>query len=89
MNKIVKATHARARVLRVEFGDGTWGEFDVQALLDRGTVLVEPLSEDSYFARFFLELGALCWPNGLELSGESIHRKLRDSGLLRGTARVA
>jgi hypothetical protein len=30
-----------------------------------------------------IELGALSWPNGLELSADSIHRRLEDQGKLR------
>jgi len=89
MNKIVKAGVAHNRVVSVEFGDGSWGEFDLQPLIDRGTVLVDALKDDAYFARFFLELGALCWPNGLEFSGEGIYRKLRDAGALHRGRRVA
>jgi hypothetical protein len=89
MNKIVKATLVRNRVVSVEFGDGAWGEFDLQPLIDRGTGLVDALKDEAYFTRFFLELGALCWPNGLEFSGEGIYRKLRDAGALRRRGRVA
>jgi len=37
----------------------------------------------------FLELGALAWPNGLELSPESVHRQRRERGALKPPARVA
>lgn len=36
------------------------------------------LNDDVYFKQFFLELGALYWPNGLELSPGNIHRKLAE-----------
>jgi len=37
-----------------------------------------PLKDDEYFKQFFLELGALCWRNGLELCPDSIHQKLAE-----------
>jgi hypothetical protein len=47
------------------------------------------LADDIYFGRFFLELGALSWPNGFELAPSSIHRQLKDRGALKSPARVA
>jgi hypothetical protein len=35
--------------------------------------LLEPLREASYFRRCFIDAGALCWPNGLELSAARLH----------------
>ncbi len=42
--------------------------FDGHALLQRSGPLLEPLREEGYFKRFFVDAGALSWPNGLELS---------------------
>lgn len=35
--------------------------------------LLEPLREPGYFRRCFIGAGALCWPNGLELSAVRLH----------------
>ena len=44
---------------------------DAQAYLaERRGILLEPLKEAAYFRRCFVDAGALCWPNGLELSGQ-------------------
>jgi hypothetical protein len=51
-------------------------------LIDRQTELVIPLKDTNYFSDFFLELGALCWKNGLELSAGSLNRKLQEQGKL-------
>jgi len=37
-------------------------------ILERDTVLTRPLRDPAYFSSFYLELGALAWPNGLEFS---------------------
>lgn len=58
-------------------------------LLARNTELTRPLMNPDYFKRFFLDLGALCWPNGFELSPEAIHQRLDQIGALHRTARVA
>jgi hypothetical protein len=51
-------------------------------LLARDTVMTRPLTDPDYFARAFIEAGALAWPNGLELSAFSLHRRLAEAGAL-------
>ena len=89
MMKIVRATPIRDRVLRLEFSDGTSGDYDLTPLISRGTSLTSALAEEGYFGRVYLELGALAWPNGFELGPGAIHRELKESGALRPPARVA
>ncbi len=48
----------------------------IYTLIDRQYGMVTALNDEVYFKQFFLELGALCWPNGLELSHGNIHQKL-------------
>jgi hypothetical protein len=37
--------------------------------------MTHPLATPPYFARAFIESGALAWPNGFELSADSLHRQ--------------
>ena len=89
MIKIIRAKLIRDRIIQVEFSDGSSGEYDLEPLAARGGLLTLVWSESGYFERFFLELGALCWPNGLELSPEAIRRELTAAGKLRQRAQVA
>ena len=89
MIKILRATHLRDSVIDLEFSDGSVGAYDVSPLLERDTELTRPLSDLEYLRRFFIDFGALCWPNGLELSPGAIHRRLDESGALRRGPRVA
>jgi len=89
MIKIVRAERIRQKILRLYFSDSSWGDYDLQPLIDRQTELTLPLNDDSYFQQFFLELGALCWRNGLELSPGSIHRKLEERQQLHFETKVA
>jgi len=82
MIKIIKAEPLNASQLRLTFSDGTQGDYDFAPLLARDTVLTRPLRDPDIFAGFFLELGALCWKNGLELSPAALHRELREAGKL-------
>ena len=83
MIKIVQARPATGTKISLMFSDGSRGEFDVAALIERKTELTAPLLDEHFRNRFFLELGALCWPNGLALSAASIHRRLLADGILQ------
>ncbi|KAA0250121.1 DUF2442 domain-containing protein [Acidobacteria bacterium ACD] len=89
MIKIVRVEPVAGSLLRLEFSDGTAGEYDVRHLVDRDTELTRPLREPGFFASVFLELGALAWPNGLELSPSAVHRELEEKGALRRVRSVA
>ncbi|MDE2156697.1 MAG: DUF2442 domain-containing protein [Xanthomonadaceae bacterium] len=49
----------------------------------------QPLADPTFFARYFIELGALTWPNGFDLSAESLRRRLEDMGGLGQDAEAA
>ena len=78
MIKIIQAQYTAQRTLRLYFSDNSYGDYDLQPLIHRQTELTRPLADEIYFKQFFLELGALCWRNGLELSLGNIHRKLAE-----------
>ena len=78
MIKIIHAYYLQQKMLRLYFSDNSYGDYDLQLLIERQAELVLPLNDDTYFKQFFLELGALCWRNGLELSPSNIHRKLTE-----------
>jgi hypothetical protein len=69
--------------LALTFSDGSHGEWSAAELIARETVLTRPLADSAYFARAFIEAGALAWPNGLELSAWALQTELRQAGLLK------
>ncbi len=77
MLKLLTARYVGDFQVRLEFSDGTCGDFDGQALLQRTGSLLEPLRDASYFQRCFIDAGALCWPNGLELSAVRLRQNIR------------
>lgn len=89
MIKIIQAQYLQQRILRLYFSDNSWGDYDLQPLIARKTELVNPLNDEHYFKQFFLELGALCWRNGLELSPGNIYRKLEEQQKLHYESKVA
>lgn len=89
MIKIVKAETIGATQLCLTFSDGTQGDYDFAPLLARETVLTHPLKNPDLFKDHFLELGALCWKNGLEFSPAALHRELQSAGKLSQAQQAA
>jgi len=89
MIKIIKAKYIEDRSIRLWFSDQTVGDYDFQPLLEKQTELVTPLQDEVYFKQLFLELGALCWKNGLGLSPRNIHNKLGPQGKLQTDLKAA
>jgi len=82
MIKIVHAEVIADHSIRLAFSDGSAGDLDLTELVHRDTEMVRPLQDPAFFTDCFLELGALCWRNGLELSASSLQRKLAQRGAL-------
>ncbi len=59
----------------VVFNDG------VEATIDSSDWLTgpmfEPLKDPAYFARFFIEGGAVTWPNGADIAPETLHDRAK------------
>ena len=72
--------------LRVRFGDGSAGVHDFTALVNEPGPMLEPLRDEAYFARVFLEFGAPTWPNGFDIAPEWLHREMAAAGELTRVA---
>ena len=82
MIELIRIEVAGDRTLDLTFSDGATGRWSADAVIARDTVLTRPLRNPEYFARAFMEAGALAWPNGLEFSGNALHAKLAEAGAL-------
>jgi hypothetical protein len=82
MIKLVHAKWAGDSKLSLAFSDGSQGIYNFDTLLAKNTALTLQLQSPALFQRFFLELGALCWPNGLEFSASKLHSELAAAGAL-------
>jgi len=69
---MIKVLHAKLKApfeLEIDFSDHTRRVFDANTYLaSHSGPLLEKLHDSAYFQSFFIDTGALCWPNGLELS---------------------
>ena len=71
--------------LHATFSDGTAGECDFSARVTETGPMIEPLRDPAYFARVFIEDGALTWPNGYDWDPIALHDEMKAAGLLRQT----
>ena len=86
MIKLVSIHPAGDGALDLLFSDGSCGRWSAASLIARDSELTRPLADRAYFARAFIEGGALAWPNGLELSAHGLHRRLDEAGELKRKA---
>jgi hypothetical protein len=68
--------------LWLRFTDGSEGVRDLADVIAEGGPMVEPLKNDEYFARVFVEMGAPTWPNGFDLDPINLYMELRAAGAL-------
>jgi len=68
--------------LQVAFSDGSMGVHDFSSTTARTGEMVRPLKDPEFFARVFVELGALTWPNGFDLDSIALHDRMSEAGEL-------
>ena len=82
LTKVTRLDRLGGFRLRVRFTDGSEGTHDFAALLNAQRPMIEPLRDESYFARVFLEFGAPTWPNGFDIAPEWLRREMERAGEL-------
>jgi Protein of unknown function (DUF2442) len=82
MIKIRKAEFSGNYRIALEFSTGETGEIDLSELISRDGTMVQPLRDERFFRAFFVEMGALSWPNGFDLSPSALYKELAAKGLL-------
>lgn len=78
MTKVIAERYLGDFQVALQFSDGAEGVFDGRALLQQHAgSLLAPLREEEFFRRCFVDAGALCWPNGLELSPTKLRENVK------------
>ena len=72
--------------LRIVFSGGSAGVHDFTSTVARDGEMVRPLKDPAFFARVFVELGALTWPNEFDLDPIALHDPMSAAGELRREA---
>ena len=86
LSKVVRLERLGGFRLRVRFNNRSEGVHDFTAMVHEPGPLLEPLRDKAYFARVFLEFGALTWPNGFDIAPEWLRREMEAAGELTRVA---
>jgi hypothetical protein len=85
--KVVEVRPLDGFRLHVRFSDGWEGVRDCADIVAETGPMVEPLRDETFFRRVFIEYGALAWPNGYDIDPIALHHEMQRAGLLqRSTA---
>ncbi len=68
---VVRAEYRGAHRILLLFNDGAEATVSFKHWL-KGPVF-EPLKDVQYFRRFFIDGGAVVWPNGADIAPETLH----------------
>ena len=74
---VVSAEYRGGYRIHLAFSDGVEGTIDFLPWLT-GAVF-EPLKDQAYFARFFIEGGTVAWPNGADVAPETLYKQARSN----------
>ena len=72
---LIQAEYIGGFQVHVTFDDGIQGVIDFHEWLD-GPVF-EPLKDQVFFRRFFIDGGTIAWPNGADIAPESLYEEVK------------
>jgi hypothetical protein len=70
----------------VRFSTGEEGARDYSDMIGEGGSMIQPLRDQAFFERVFIELGAPTWPNGFDVDPINLYMELRDGNALTHAA---
>ena len=72
---VTQAEYQGEYKVRLAFNDGIEGVVDFADWLE-GPVF-EPVRDADFFQRFFIEAGAIVWPNGADIAPETLYERAK------------
>lgn len=67
--------------LRIAFSDGAGGKISLRHIFEHPRGLAAEIVKGGFFAKCFVQDGALAWPNGFELCPDALRRLLTQQRL--------
>jgi hypothetical protein len=86
LTKVTRLERLGGFRLRVNFNDGSEGIHDFTAMVNEPGPMLDPLRDETFFGRVFLEFGAPTWPNGFDIAPEWLRREMAVAGELSRVA---
>ncbi len=71
LTHVIRAEHRGGFRIHLVFDDGLSKTVDFSSWLN-GPVF-EPLKEEAFFQRFFIDGGTVCWPNGADIAPVTLY----------------
>lgn len=75
MPRVIDAEYVGEYRLSIGFTDGKTAVIDFANWLDGG--IFEPLKEQAYFRKFFVDGWTVSWPNGADIAPETLYQYAR------------
>jgi hypothetical protein len=72
---VLRAEYRGNYLIHLVFNDGVQNTIDFESWL-AGPVF-EPLKDQNYFQRFFIEGGTVTWPNGADIAPETLYEQAK------------
>jgi hypothetical protein len=77
LTKVTRLERLGGFRLRIRFSDGSEGIHDFGGMVKEPGPMLEPLRDQAYFSRVFIEFGAPTWPNGFDIAPEWLRREMQ------------
>jgi len=68
---VVEAKYSGGHRIHVVFDDGSSNTIDFSQWFN--DPVFEPLKDEAYFRRFFIDGGTVSWPNGADIAPETLY----------------
>ena len=78
LNEVERIDYRHDYIYHITFDDGLNGDVDFAPLLSLGPVF-EPLKDIDFFRMATIEGGTISWPNGADISPESLYERLENA----------
>ena len=80
---VIEVKGLPGHVLWARFSDLCEGTLDLTQLIASGGTMVQPLADERFFERVFVEEGVPVWPNHFDLDATNLYIEMRKAGTLK------
>ena len=79
MPRVIEAEYLHDYCIHVVFSNGKEGNVDLGPFIGKG--VFEPLTNEIYFKRLFVDGWTISWPNGADIAPETLYELVEMAGM--------